>query len=324
MIHCAICFRNSGEFYQSAYVALLSCFANTTSSLHVHMVTDDSVTPYHAVFEELCAAHGHRLTIHPAPLLPDSVLSLFRDNAIVTYTAASLYRLCLHELVDADKLIYFDCDIVFERDVADLAAIDVEGALLAAAHDPERKWSRHKKSYYLKRLGMAEDRYFNSGVLVMNLKALREASLTSPDGNVFWTYYRALAARHPRLPYPIYDQDMLNAMLSTDRERLVLTDASFNYELCLFKRRCLPMEALRGKILHFAALKPWEKFFPVHLVYWKYFARSPWGGETCARIDQRLFDSRDVRMRMLMDVWRTPAPFRWLWKLLEKTPLLRG
>lgn len=324
MIHCALCFSNNGDFYQSAYVALLSCFANTTTPLHVHMVVDDSVTPQRSYFEELCAAHGHRLTIHPAPPLPDSVLSLFRGNAIAAYTAASLYRLCLHELIEADKLIYFDCDIVFERDVADLAAIDVEGAFMAAAHDPERKWSLHKKRYYLNRLGIAEDRYFNSGVLVMNLKALREASAASPDGNLFWTYYRDLAARHPQLPYPIYDQDMLNAMLSTDRERLVLIDASFNYELCLFKRRCLPLDALAGKILHFAALKPWEKFFPVHLAYWNYYARTPWGGETFMRISQRLFDRKDTRMRMLMDVWRSPGPFRWLWNLLEKTPLIRG
>lgn len=321
MIHCAICFHNTGQFYQAAYVALLSCFANTSSALHVHMVVDESVEPHHAVFEELCAAHGHRLTIHPAPPVPDSVLSLFRNNTVGNYTTASLYRLCLHDLIDAGKVIYFDCDIVFERDIADLDAINVEGAWMAATHDPARKWSMRKRSYYLKRLGIAEDRYFNSGVLVLNLEKLREASLSSPDGNVFWTYYRELAARHPNLPYGIYDQDMLNAMLSNDRERLVLEDASFNYELCLLKRRCLPLDALRGKILHFAALKPWQKFFPVHMVYWKYFARTPWGDETCERIAQRMFAPN---MRMLMDVWRHPNLFRWLWTALKNTPVLRG
>lgn len=324
MIHCAICFHNTGQLYQAAYVALLSCFANTSSPLHVHMVVDDSVKPYHALFEELCAAHGHRLTIHPAPAVPDSVLELFHDGSVGKYTAASLYRLCLHEIIDADKVIYFDCDIVFERDIADLDAIDVERAWMAATHDPERPWSMRKRGYYLKRLGIAEDRYFNSGVLVLNLKKLREVSQSSPDGNVFWTCYRELAARHPNLPYAIYDQDMLNAMLSNDHERLILADASFNYELCLLKRRCLPLDSLRGKILHFPALKPWQKFFPAHMVYWKYFARTPWGGETCERIAERMFDPKDTRMRMLMDIWRSPGPFRWLWALLRRTPLLRG
>lgn len=318
MIHCAVSFQNRGDFYQNVYVTLLSCFLNTSSPVHMHMVTDASADPYRQCFEELCSAHGHRLTWYQAPPVPGDVLALFRDNSIIAYTAGSLFRLCLHEIIPVDKLVYVDCDIVFERDIAELYGQDPGDAFLVAAHDPERRWSLHKKSYYLRRLGIEESRYFNSGVLLMNLKKLREASA---QGNVFWTYYHELAARHPRLPYPLYDQDMLNAMLSADRERLKLTDASFNYELCLFNRRCLPAAELRGKILHFAALKPWEKFFPAHLAYWSYFARTPWGGETFDRMGQRFFDRRDARMRMIMDVWRHPACFRWLWKLLG--PLMK-
>lgn len=320
MLHCALCFQNRGDFYQTAYVALLSCLARATTTLHVHLVTEDSF-PHRHPFEALCAQWGHSLTWHSPPPLPGELLDLFRPGALHGYTEGSLYRLQLHEIIPADKLVYVDCDIVFERDVADLYTLDMGDAWLLAAHDPERRWSRGKKRAYLQRLGIAECRYFNSGVLLMNLKALREASA---HGNVFWRYYRDLAARHPDLPYPLYDQDMLNAIFSTDRQRLRLVDASFNYELCLFQRRFLPPEALEGRILHFAALKPWEKFFPAHLAYWRWFALSPWGGTCLDRIASRFFDPGDARMRMLMDVWRRPGPFRWLWKALRHTPLLRS
>lgn len=320
MIHCALCFQNRGDFYQTAYVALLSCFAHTSSTLHIHLVTEANF-PHRPCFEELCAEWGHSLTWHRPLPLPDELRGLFRDNDLLGYTEASLYRLQLHEIIPADKLVYVDCDIVFERDVADLFHLDMGDALLVAAHDPERSWSLGKKRAYLRRLDIEEQRYFSSGVLLMNLSALREASA---DGNIFWKYYRTLAALHPDLPYPLYDQDMLNAAFSRDGYGLRLVDASFNFELCLLQRRFLPPDALTGKILHFAALKPWEKFFPAHLAYWRWFALSPWGAACPDHIGSRLFDPSDARMRMLMDVWRRPGPFRWLWKALRYTPLLRA
>lgn len=312
MLHCAVCFNNRDEFYQQAYVALLSCFANTREAIHLHMVVDESVTPFLHYFKSLCAEYGHTLTVYPPPTIPDDVRGLFRE--LHRYTDASLYRLCFHEIIDADTLVYFDCDIVFERDIADFAA--AEGiqnfgqALMAATHDPERVWRRRKKHYYLDRLDIREDRYFNSGVLLLNLKALREAG-----PNVFWEQYRQLAPLWATLPFDIFDQDLLNIFLSRDEQRLVLRDASFNYELCLHDRRFLPLESLSGKVLHFAALKPWMKFFPAHLAYWKYHALSPWSDTTFARMSQRLQDPADKWMASTLSAWKHPKFQRWMAKI---------
>lgn len=314
MLHCAVCFHNRDEFYRQAYAAVLSCFLNTREALHLHMVVDDSVTPHLPLFQDLCERHGHLLTVHAPPAIPDDVRGLFRE--LDRYTDASLYRLCLHEMIDADRLIYFDCDIVFERDVADLAAVDVSRAWAAAAHDPERRWRRRKYRYYIRRLRIDADRYFNSGVLLLNLNNLRQASAEA-GGNVFWQEYRRLGPLMRTLPYDIFDQDMLNILLSPDRERLILLDPSFNYEVCLFDRRFLPLDQLQGKILHFAALKPWMKFFPAHLAYWKYDALTPWGNTTFERVSQRLHDPRDRWMNLVFDVWRRPGRYRWIRALLR-------
>ncbi len=312
-IDCALAFQNRGDFYKTAYVALLSCFAHTASTLRIHLIIDAGAEPYAHFFQELCDRHGHSLILHPEPPVPADVLRLFPGNAIAAYTPASLFRLCMHEFIPADKLIYIDCDIVFERDIADLHALELGDAYMIAAHDPSRRWSLHKKSYYLKALGIAEHRYFNSGVLLFNLKKLRE---DSRSGNVFWDYYRLLAPRIPKLRFPLYDQDLLNAMLSRDEDKLRLADASFNYELCLHGRRFFPPERLAGKILHFAALKPWAKFFPAHLLYWAYYAQSPWGKETIPLISRRLFDANDTYTRNLMRVWPHPRVLAWLASVL--------
>jgi lipopolysaccharide biosynthesis glycosyltransferase len=303
MIDCAVAFRNQGDFYRNVYVTLLSCFENTRESLRVHLVTGEPDAPWMRHFHELCERYRHDLRVYAAPPIPRDILDLFPNHVVGGYTEASLYRLYLHEFIPADRLLYLDCDLVFERDIADLHGQDTGGACLAAVHDPARVWSLHKKSYYLKKMGILEEKYFNSGVLVLNLKKIREKS---QSGNIFWKYYHTLRAELPKLPFVVYDQDLLNALFSRHTEELVLLDPSFNYEVCLFDRRFLPPEKLRGKILHFAALKPWAKFFPVHLHYWKYHALSPWKEETFERMSRRFFDPRDRRTSMLMNIWRRP------------------
>ncbi|HIV64993.1 MAG TPA: hypothetical protein H9991_01920 [Candidatus Mailhella excrementigallinarum] len=317
MHHCVLCLHNIGQSYQAAYVTILSCFANTSAKLHVHLVVDESVAPYRHFFQELCDSRGHRLTFHDAPAIPDDIMAFFPGDSLEKYSSASLWRLQLHEMLpDVDKVVYLDGDIVVERDILDLFSLEPGTRLIIATHDPERRWSRRKRGYYLKRLGIVESRYFNSGVMVMNLKALRQRAL-AVGGNPFWLFTRELHKRHPNLPYHLYDQDILNAYLSPDEEALGLADSSFNYEVCLFRRRFMKMKDLRGKIIHYAALKPWGKFFPAQFPYWHYFTQSPWGSETMQRLEERIFDPHDRIMPMMLGIWRNPALFRPIWKILR-------
>lgn len=181
-----------------------------------------------------------------------------------------------------------------------------------ATHDAERVWSKRKKQYYLGALNIEEGRYFNSGVMVLNLKALREAS---KNGNVFWKAYIEGTPFFRSLKFTVFDQDLLNYMLSRDREKLLLTDVSFNYELCLFDRRFMRLEELKGKILHFPALKPWEKFFPAQMAYWKYYIKTPWADDTFPLIEERMFDPKDRIWPVLMWIWRRHQSLRWLARL---------
>lgn len=69
----------------------------------------------------------------------------------------------------------------------------------------------------------------------------------------------------------------------------------------------MKMKDLRGKIIHYAALKPWGKFFPAQFPYWHYFTQSPWGSETMQRLEERIFDPHDRIMPMMLGIWRNPA-----------------
>ena len=72
-----------------------------------------------------------------------------------------------------DKAIYLDSDIVVLRDIAELYKTDVDGYLVAAAYEQNTDRSPLFTNYVEDIIGIPHNTYFNSGVMVMNLKAFR-------------------------------------------------------------------------------------------------------------------------------------------------------
>ena len=77
----------------------------------------------------------------------------------------TLIRLFADEVEDMpDKILYLDVDILFNRDIHLLYDIDLEGYEYAAANDHYGKY-------------LINPRYINAGVLLFNLKYMRETEL---------------------------------------------------------------------------------------------------------------------------------------------------
>ncbi|MCF0253569.1 MAG: glycosyltransferase family 8 protein [Duodenibacillus sp.] len=118
-------------------------------------------------------------------------------------------------LAGCDKAVYLDVDVVCRSDVAELYATDVSGYDLAAVAD-ERLMQRLRRDEKLSRYVRQElgrsDPYFNAGVLVLNLKRLRER-FTS----------QGLARMAVEKRYRWEDQDVLNSL--TDGSTLFLDPA---------------------------------------------------------------------------------------------------
>ena len=80
------------------------------------------------------------------------------------YTPYAQARLLVSELGLPDKLLYLDADTMLCKDIRELWNTDVEGYELAAVKDVEGH-------IFIK------PSYFNSGVLLMNMKVIRETGL---------------------------------------------------------------------------------------------------------------------------------------------------
>ena len=92
------------------------------------------------------------------------------------YTNTTYFRLFIPELYpEYDKVVYIDSDTVTLADIADLYNTDMGDNLIAGIPDGAVQAIHVFQEYVEKVVGVIDyNNYFNAGIIVMNLKALRE------------------------------------------------------------------------------------------------------------------------------------------------------
>lgn len=201
-------------------------------------------------------------------------------TSVVRYghvTKAALYRLSVGEVLpkNIDKVLYLDCDIVINDDLLSLWSTNIEEYQVAAVEDAPF-FKRHEELFM-----PSSTRYFNSGVLLINLKKWRES-------NISQKILDFLVKFPERRLYN--DQDGLNAILHSQWKRL---PPIFNQQGALFyfshKRLVYTkyeyLEARKHPIvIHYTGVlintKPWHYIdtHPYKWLYYKYLKLTPWKG----------------------------------------------
>jgi lipopolysaccharide biosynthesis glycosyltransferase len=102
-----------------------------------------------------------------------------------------------------DKGIYIDSDVVLTSDIAELYDVDLGGNYLGACRDASIADAPPLVDYTVNVVGMREGDYINSGVLLMDLKKLREKKFDEHFLNLLTTFHFDSVAP---------DQDYINAI----------------------------------------------------------------------------------------------------------------
>ena len=133
------------------------------------------------------------------------------------YTSTTYFRLFLPELYPQyDKVLYLDSDIVILKDVAQLYNTEIGTNLVAAVPDDIIQNNKVFQEYVEKVVGVASyKRYFNAGVLLMNLDELRKFNFQDKFMYLLETVKFKV----------IQDQDYLNRLC---KGRVKLLDAGWN------------------------------------------------------------------------------------------------
>ncbi len=120
------------------------------------------------------------------------------------FTLTIYFRLFIPAMFpEYDKGIYIDSDAVLNADIAELFDIDIGDNYLGACTDLSVQEAEPLVRYIEDGIGVGRREYINSGVLLMNLKKLREAGLDGHFLNLLTSYHFDCIAP---------DQDYINAL----------------------------------------------------------------------------------------------------------------
>ena len=257
----------TGNYSVWVGVAMQSIIENTNSKICFHILHDETVSRENKdKLVQTAINGGHRICFH----LLDNIF--FRDVEVQmgVYTIGAMFRVMLPELLtELSKVIYLDADILVNRDIKELWDTDIENYYMAAVKDIFVN-NGSVKPVVVKNEDVAAERYFNSGVLYMNLNRIREL------GNMRYMILEYLKkASKSDLP----DQDALNAIYGS---QTLFLDGLWNY----FAR---PVQEsgereLKKCVYHFVGTRCiLYSGSAMDLLYYETIKRTPWG-ENAARI----------------------------------------
>lgn len=187
---------------------------------------------------------------------------------------AVYYRLLIADLLpNCDKCIYLDSDTIVLADLSELYTTDVGKYYVAGVKDIP-SISAYKEVYWpsapqefdriIDRLDFSN--YINSGVLVMNLRLIREHRLIEQF---------KLMITHgvdDKLPYPYRDQDILN-IVCKDRVKHIDLEYNFMSNFADLIKEKIGQNAVKSpKIIHYAMEKPWEYSYNAFAAKWWEYA----------------------------------------------------
>lgn len=120
---------------------------------------------------------------------------------------AAYLRLFMSNLLpdNIDKVLYLDCDLLVVDSIKELWEMDIDGVAVAAVEEREPFDTESPKDLKYP----VEYSYFNSGVMLVNLKEWRECNLCA-EAMRFISINNSLIKLH--------DQDVLNALLYNKRK----------------------------------------------------------------------------------------------------------
>lgn len=262
-VHLEVCFASDDRYAPHLGVAIASLAKtknpNDTASVYV---LDGGISQKNKEYLRKLV-RGKKLSLNFISTEREELSSLpMPQNAPGHISRAAYLRLSLPSLLpELEKVIYLDCDLVVRGDLADLMTFDISEFYMGGVVDILEKENCERLSL---------EKYCNSGVLLLNLKKIRE---DKKDQQLF----EYISEYPERIIY--HDQDVLNAVL---QEGIVYLEPKWNaqtgeYPLCFSSG--INAAAKFARIIHFIGeKKPWDEFNmqPFRDLYFDILKETPW------------------------------------------------
>ena len=230
------------KFLEIAKVMLFSIKSNVQEKINVYVLYQEASKAFESFAKSMNGLGG--VEVYKLDVPEDFVQGY---KVTLHYSIAMYFRIFAHLLLpeSIDRILYLDADIIVNKDITSFYAQDFEDKYMIVNKDKNADGedvSKHKEE-----LGISQKhKYFNSGVLLMNLKKMREditqeylTSTIEDLQDVLW--------------YP--DQDVLNKVY----ENKVKYDDYNKYNAQYFYgNHPSRLQLKNAQIIHFVGgIKPW-------------------------------------------------------------------
>lgn len=255
-------------------VALQSAIANSSQQNHYKaIILHQDVSEENRRRIESLAKDHFEIEFIPMQSSMESITDRMSNRLRCDYFTLTIYfRLFIPAMFPQyDKAIYIDSDVVVTADLAELYGTDIGDNYIGACPDHSIEDVPPLVNYTVEAVGMEPGRYINSGVLLMNLKLLREKKLDKH-------FLRLLSTYHFDCIAP--DQDYLNAIC---HGRIHYLDECWD---AMPNNQKPPLEA--PKLIHYNLFsKPWcYDGVQYGDYFWHYAKESGYYGEAMRHKEQ--------------------------------------
>lgn len=248
------------------------CENNKTNDLQFHIISADLLHANQESLKNIVTQYRKKIFFYT---IKDSKLEKCPAGQKTQNTyikLATYYRLFLSDILqNIDKVLYLDCDLLVRHSLIDLWDYDINNYAIGAISDDDTYDPQmYNRLQYDSKYG-----YFNSGVLLINLKYWRKNSLKDELLNYITQYPE-------RLIY--HDQDALNFVMKNKKKQLPLRynvqNGFYQKMTSIFKNNEeIKLACKDPYILHFSgSVKPWFKEceHPLRSEFFKYLSLTEW------------------------------------------------
>ncbi|MEO8839022.1 MAG: glycosyltransferase [Herbaspirillum sp.] len=265
-----IAFGVDAHYFRAMGVAMISIIENNRDEnlvfhLFASLVSDDDQKKLHCIE----ADHGVAIVVHIID--PSAFDEYVKFPSFSQYSAAIFTRLLIPNALRgvADKVLYLDSDILCIGGITELMAMDISDSIVAVVHDNGVETVRRQ----CESLNLQDGRYFNSGVLLINIDNWISSDITRNT-------MRTLLLSSQKFIFP--DQDALNVVLD-GKAKFIAEKWNFQYNLNSFLNAgSFSVDGMGDAVfVHFTGrVKPWHDWslHEARTLFVKYQLLSPWAG----------------------------------------------
>ncbi|MGQ7555040.1 glycosyltransferase family 8 protein [Streptococcus suis] len=237
-----LAFTVSDSYMDYMGTTLYSIMVHTRKSpVSVYVLTSD-ISDYSRFKLQKLEDRFHNLNIHILVVDAKQFEDLPLNRSHITRPEVYFRMAFASLLPDLDRILYLDSDILAQKDLQPLWETPLDGAYMAAVSEPPSEGGFD----YRRSIGMTDPTYyFNSGVLLMDLKKIREDKIES----LLFECGHAIKDK-----IRLQDQDIINVALEGKIKSL---DPIYNYGY-MERQENLRKEA-DIVLNHYSLEKPWNR-----------------------------------------------------------------